>query len=106
MRLPCCHQFTHRSCQTEWEKNVRTCAHCRRDLPEREDDGENLLRSNETLSPPESVPQEIRDELAESLRNKLNDPAIMERVRQVSIFEFFAFLRTTVLTRTIFYSWL
>ena len=98
VRLPCCYQFTHRRCQKEWEKNVRTCAHCRSDLLEREDDGENLLRSNETL-PPQSVPQEIRDALAESLRNKLNDPDIMRRVRQVSILIFRFSLRTTVLTR-------
>ena len=70
---------------------MRTCAHCRSDLPEREDDDENLLRSNETLSPSGSVPQEIRDALAESLRNKLSDPDIMRRVRQVSILNFSLF---------------
>ena len=91
VRLPCCHQFTHRSCQTKWEKNVRTCGHCRSDLPEREDDDENLLRSNETLPPPGSVPQEIRYALAERLRNKLDDPDIMRRVRQVSILNFSLF---------------
>ena len=38
LRFPCCKMFAHRSCQREWERISLLCPHCRRELPNEEND--------------------------------------------------------------------
>ena len=38
LRFPCCKTFAHRSCQRKWERISPLCPHCRRELPNEEND--------------------------------------------------------------------
>ena len=90
VRLPCCKRFVHRQCQQRWEGNNQKCAHCRENLPRpvrrieleaRPNDLDNLrLQNGMPLAE-----MRRRDEVAESLEERMRSPILRQRVENVSI---------------------
>ena len=90
VRLPCCKQFVHRQCQQRWEGNNQKCTHCRADLPrpvrlielEARPNDLDILRLQNGMSLAE---MRRRDEVAESLEERMRSSILRQRVENVSI---------------------